>query len=303
MGIIKKDTQFEGQMRGQKWKGGEQNPELSLQQFLTKEAEGDARNTGTWAERGETVRMTERGETLERGREGTERFPLPFAAEGAHLARDVFAWSGCAITLELTYLAQSLREVSHCGLSWCACVLVVIWVQIEWQAYHGQWRSEPWGLTFHDFNICLWKLYQSGITVGLPLFQYLKCWLIFFINLYQLSQTVWTPPHVSSLFHAASDCRLSPSYLHRDTHLRHPAPPLLLYHFHLYPTFPITHSFLLCQAILEQFKLGGLSGSSRQVRTAARGPYVQVRRLRSGLRQLGGTMTLQYTRLPSNSKQ
>lgn len=114
MGIIKKDTQFEGQMRGQKWKGGEQNPELSLQQFLTKEAEGDARNTGTWAERGETVRMTERGETLERGREGTERFPLPFAAEGAHLARDVFAWSGCAITLELTYLAQSLREVSHC---------------------------------------------------------------------------------------------------------------------------------------------------------------------------------------------
>lgn len=39
--------------------------------------------------------------------------------------RDDTTWFGCAITLLLTYLAQSLREVSHCSVSWCVYITLV----------------------------------------------------------------------------------------------------------------------------------------------------------------------------------
>lgn len=73
----------------------------------------------------------------------------------ACLACDIITWYGCAITLLLTYLAQRVREASHCSMSCCVCVciywLCVRWIQAEWKA---NWKASRQWCTDGTNNTC-----------------------------------------------------------------------------------------------------------------------------------------------------
>lgn len=72
----------------------------------------------TWVEKDES--------TEEMDRENRKDFLL---GEKAHLAHAASTWLGCAITLLLTYLAQSLREVQHELV--CALWIPICHIQTE----------------------------------------------------------------------------------------------------------------------------------------------------------------------------